>query len=616
MTTRLRPTARGLPDPGGWACAVAGVVQPDCPLSLPCERARTDSQFLLPIADPDNRRTRSPPSRSVRALSTSDRGAMNGLADYLLCYLSIKKALLAAGALAGLAGAWLVLRRRGAWLSRVVTAVAFAYMAVQVAVAIHIFLNHLQFPLYLQQMEGVTAMHLDRLAMGLPLYVAPSAQFIPLAYNPGFYVACLPVYAFVGAPLVSMRLVSGLAYFALGGLVGYAVHLHGARRAVTALAVGAYFSAYMVFDAYLDTGHPDSLFVFLAVCAWIVMWRRPTHAGRLAAIVILVAAFWVKQHGAIFVLGALTYITCMERSWRVWPYWAVAAIGGPAAYLLLGPVLFGPEFHHYTYRVPSSWSCLTPGGAVRLAGYLVLWAPSLVLAWQWWRRGAKLRDPWTWGMGCAVCAATLGVMDTGSSNNVLILWGLWCLLLGSFGLGLAWRRDGGRCRVGLLGVYVVQLVVLVFNPADALTDSRAAQSYDDLVAALARTHTPIYAVQMGRLPPPLPAAAHAGWVPLADLTRGKTEGRDDPLTHEILSPLASRPVCLLTNWPLENDDALRFLLDRFQQVEDFGDRFRALRILPTRFGTHWPRYLYANSLAMASAAQLNRVALVDEHPSP
>jgi len=538
---------------------------------------------------------------------------MDGLFHYLVCYLSVKKLALAACAL-GAVGAGTLLARRKGWVGRLAEVLAFTYVLFQVVVALHLLGSHLRFPLYLETMEGVTAMHLERLASGQALYVAPSAAFVSLAYNPGFYVACLPMYAFIGDALISMRLVSGLAWFGLGALVGYVAHASGARRAVTALAVGAYFSAYLVFDAYLDTAHADALFLLLVVGAWTVMWRRPTRGARLTAIVMLVAAFWVKQHGAVFLMGALAYLTFVERSWRVWPYWAVAIVGGPLAYLAAGPVLFGPEFHWYTYTVPSSWSCLSMGGWKRLVGYGLVWTPCVALAWRWWRQEPRLQDPWTWGLACAVGTSMLGVMDIGSSDNVLIAGGLWCLLLGTVGLGVSLQGQWSWSHAGWLGAYLLQLVVLLYNPADVLPDAHAELAYQDLVDALARTQTPIYAVQMGRLPRALPAAAEAGWVPLVDLTRGPTEGRDHPLTHEILAPVCGRPTYVLTNWPLEHDHALGFLVGDFQRVHDFGSRFRALRILPTRFGTHWPRYLYANRPALACSAGARGVKVVSRSP--
>ena len=190
------------------------------------------------------------------------------------------------------------------------------------------------------------------------------------------------------------------------------------------------------------------------------------------------------------------------------------------------------------------------------------------------------------------------------------------MLLGALGLGVALPGSSAVRRTALVSAYVLQLTVLLYNPGDVLTDANADGSYHDLVGAMARTRAPIYAVQMGRLPASMRPAAQAGWVPLVDLVRGTTNGRDHALTRRVLAPLASRPVCLLTNWPLEHDHALRFLLEKFQRVDDFGSRFRSLRILPTRFGTHWPRYLYANRLAVASAASPGRLTLLDERRCP
>ena len=67
-----------------------------------------------------------------------------------------------------------------------------------------------------------------------------------------------------------------------------------------------------------------------------------------------------------------------------------------------------------------------------------------------------------------------------------------------------------------------------------------------------------------------------------------------PNTRKLLNPLLSPaiPSSIFANYPLENYGWLAFLNEYYVMQEDFGDRFKPLRVLPARWDHGWPRYLY------------------------
>ena len=61
--------------------------------------------------------------------------------------------------------------------------------------------NHLGFPLNLEAMETTVLDHVRRAISGQPIYIEPTAQFAPLAYNPLYYYVCAFFAQFLGLSL-------------------------------------------------------------------------------------------------------------------------------------------------------------------------------------------------------------------------------------------------------------------------------------------------------------------------------------------------------------------------------------------------------------------------------
>jgi len=222
-------------------------------------------------------------------------------------------------------------------------------------------------------------------------------------------------------------------------------------------------------------------------------------------------------------------------------------------------------------------------------------------AWLDALRGGRLRDnPVLFLWPAALASGLMGALDTGSSDNVFALAGVWSLYVALEALGphLSARPAYDRERLALAALAITGAMLV--NDAREWVPSRGAgAAYRDLRGALERLDGPVYAPWLGDLPfgagSRVRATARAHWVALEDRIRGGG-GIDPrhPFVTGILRPVAQAPApaYLLTIGPLEQDRILSWLAGSYELQESFGTRFDDLRELPTRFGRRTPRYLY------------------------
>src|SRR4029453_408064 len=117
-----------------------------------------------------------------------------------------------------------------------------ALSLLNIAFLVFLFADHLRFPLFLELMEGTIWQHLQRAAALQPIYVDPAPGFVPLVYNPLYYVVAVPFSWIFGANLFTLRLVASLA--ALGcALVLYRVVRGRTGSAWWGLSAGGGFAA-------------------------------------------------------------------------------------------------------------------------------------------------------------------------------------------------------------------------------------------------------------------------------------------------------------------------------------------------------------------------------------
>lgn len=469
--------------------------------------------------------------------------------------------------------------------------------------------NHVLFPFNIDLMESVVLQHARRAMHGQPIYPAPTPQYVPLAYNAGLYFIAVPFFRIFGDTLTTLRVVSVI------GLVGSAVAVFILVRDATrsawwgVIATGLFCAAYPAMDAYLDSAHSDAWLLCCALWGTYLVGRTSRRA-RIAGVLVLIAGFWFKQHGAVFTGTALLYLTWREGVRGSLVYWLCAAVFGGALYILAPGTLLGPEFHYFTWQVPGGWSELSGHTFYRVALYVAAFYPLVALAalagvYRALReRKLGILDV---QLGAAFVTAIMGSLDPGSSYNVLVPMGAFCIVRGSIELAQISERVAPRFRLHpALVAALLAFATLIRDPRPYWLPSAAARTeYADLLATVRALPGTVYAPGIGQFVngPTLYPAAH--WVALEDIMRGPHRtAADSALARELMEP-ARHPAgvaFMITNRPLASLSApTNELAASYELVQDFGTRFAALEPLPRPFDTGFPRYLYRSTVAGASA---------------
>lgn len=458
--------------------------------------------------------------------------------------------------------------------------------------------NHVRFPFQIDVMEDVVMQHARRAMHGQSIYPVASPEYVPLAYNALFYVLAAPFMLLFGDTLPTLRMVSVIGFVGSGAAIFVLVRSYTKSAWWAAIATGLFCAAYPAMDAYLDTAHSDA---WLLCCA---LWGtylvgRDSRGARIAGILVLVAAFWFKQHGAVFVGVALLFLTWQDGLRKSLAYWLVAAALGPLLYLAASPLL-GPAFHYFTWHVPSGWSQLSAHSILRVVRYAATNYPVVTLAALFGAyRALRARriGILEMSLGAALLTALMGALDPGSSNNVFIPMGAFCILCGT--IELARLNESATPWLGMrpaLAGALLAFATLLHDPRRFWLPASAHASYVELQATIRALPGMVYAPGIGQLVdgPKLYPAGH--WVALEDILRGSHRtAADTALALRALDP-ALHPTTaafVLTNVPLgEMSVPVSELAASYTLVQDFGARFASLAPLPRPFNTGYPRYLY------------------------
>lgn len=490
---------------------------------------------------------------------------------------------------------------RRSTLNQIIILSLFLYAVVHILFNGFLWLNHIPSPLFLDVMEGTVLQHVRQLVEGRYIYPVPTPEYVPLAYNALYYVISAPFVWVFGLVLPVLRFVAVLGMAGTGLMLFAVMHQKTRSRWWALMAVGLFAAAYYAMDTYLDNAHSDSWFLFTALLGTYLVGENRSRAWNLAGVLMLVASFWFKQHGAIFAIGGVLYLTWRDGFRRSIIYWMVAIVFGPLLYLTGGRLLFGPYFHYFTWQVPSQWSTVDIHTATRLVKLVISKYPLLAasamlgVGWTALRRRPSL-TVWHVQLVSAILTGVMGALDSGSADNVFIPMGVWFILMGVWGLHdltEAFRTD--LAFQISLAILVMSFGVFLYNPLSVIRPEIAYLAYADFVSFLRGLDGTVYAPGLGQLEADYVLYPAAHWVALEDMIRGPGRDTDNhPLIRQLTEPAIDPkgPAYILTSYPLEFDPILGFLNDYYVLDNDLGSRFEPLRVLPKRFDHRWPRYLY------------------------
>ncbi len=484
-------------------------------------------------------------------------------------------------------------------LAHQIPALFAGYALAHVLFIIFLWLNHAAFPLNLEAMELTVLEHLKRVMSGMPLYPDPTPDFVALAYNPLYYFLAVPFAWIFGSNLFTLRLVAILGMLGAGSVIFLAVRRTTCSSWWGLMAVGLFAAAYRVMDTYLDNAHADSWLLFTVLLGCYLIDQSRSQTRNILGVLLMVSAFWFKQHGALFLVGALLYLTYRDGWQKSWQIWLLAIVLGPGLYLAAPTSLFGPRFHYFTWEVPRRWGNLNLGTISRLVkfiarSYFVLAIVACITSVYALVRSRHKVSIWYFMLPIAMLSGFMGALDM-SNNNVFIPMGVWFIITGLLGLKRLTRYLAFKQRGLHLFALGASFLLLLYNPMSVIVPSQATAVYQDMVNYLKSLNGTVYAPWVGQLQDGYKLYPAVHWVPMEDMIRGPgLDERNNPTTRKLLEPVLQpkKKAYILHNFPLEGDILLAFLADRYVLDTDMGERFKQLANLPKRYDITWPRYLY------------------------
>lgn len=182
-------------------------------------------------------------------------------------------------------------KRAAFWIKLVLALCGLGHLTVYS----YIGLRRVSHPFELEWMEGGQVDVVARLLEGKALYVAPSVDYVPFIYGPGYYYAAAPLAKVLGPGLLPLRLLSFLAIWACFGLIADMVRRETKSLGAGLAAAGLFAATYPWSGAWFELARVDSLALAL-LCAgiWVLRWKR-TRLGMVIAGLLLGLSYLTKQ---------------------------------------------------------------------------------------------------------------------------------------------------------------------------------------------------------------------------------------------------------------------------------------------------------------------------------
>src|SRR5258706_7971383 len=213
-----------------------------------------------------------------------------------------------------------MVKRRG--VLGLLRAVLVAGLAILTGMFIYSVARRLGYPYELEWMPGSVLDHVERVRAGLPVYAAPTTQWIPYLYTPLYYwVAAVFTGSFFGCRVISLiaTVVQAACIYRLAWL--------GTRsRFWSMVAVGFFFACFAYSGDWYDLERPDTLCMAIVMVASVFLASSRRSPAVVAAGVLFGLAFFAKQQAGVFILAGIAALL-IQRRWSHAAMFATASLG-------------------------------------------------------------------------------------------------------------------------------------------------------------------------------------------------------------------------------------------------------------------------------------------------
>lgn len=422
-------------------------------------------------------------------------------------------------------------------LSFLLLIIAIFYIGLYLWTALH----RIGYPFELEWMEGAMVDECRQLLNGHHLYRAPSLEYVPFIYPPGYFVLSSFAMRLFGVGFFAPRLVSLLA--SLGSMLLLCGIVKRETRSLAAgiISAGLFAAAYEATGSWMDIARVDSLFIF-----WVVLgiFTATRWAGRMGSAVITAlifsAAFFTKQVALAPALAVGVYYLIKDRK-QVLIYIITLVVAAGGGTLLLNNY-YGGWYIYYVFRLSSHHSLQLNQikefifrDILRLFPVIFgISAYACIVA----IKDRRLRDNSSSLLYLLLSASLLGVSLIGRGNinsyiNTLLPLALALALLSGLILGvnrsrrsIHLQRDARQTVISIL--IIVQFVIFGYLPAQYIPTREDHRAGERLVALMKNTAGPILLPFHGYLPRLAGKDSTAHWTAVLDLLLAMDENGDDP----------------------------------------------------------------------------------------
>lgn len=368
------------------------------------------------------------------------------------------------------------------WL-RVLQGLTLAVGVVHVAFFAYAAIVRFQYPVELEWMSGGVLDHVERVGRGQPLYVAPSAAFIPFLYPPLYYWLSA-IAAKAMTVQAACRLVSILATLATAALSHRAARKLGATPFWAGAATALFFGAYSLTGYWYDLERADLLMMAMLTGGLVLALGRRGLVTTALSGALVGGAFLAKQPALVFFVAAAIGLAVAKSGKR-----AVAfAAGGLVVLVPVVAMLSATSdgwFWFFCVKMPAAHGIdgkLIPlffvtdamkafaiSGATVFA--LVLFGKRVVRSLR--GRETLEDDEAIFGamLAAAVFTSATSRLHVGGFVNVLIFW----TTFGIIALALVCTRLAASNRTAegvLVTATLLQLGHFLYDPSEAAPDER------------------------------------------------------------------------------------------------------------------------------------------------